>query len=154
MKTLRIALPFLCIAGGLSLLFFSSFFTQTLVPSESQATPQLEENVLGTSEGIQEETTIPVVLSLQEKRYEFQVSQGSTVYEAMVLLRETSGLKFGGRDFGGLGFFVEEINGVSQDPSRQMYWIYSINGKKSQVGVSSYTIQPGDVISWTYEHEE
>lgn len=145
MKTLRIALPFLCIAGGLSLLFFSSFSTQS-------QDVQKQDYVLGTSDGIQEETAIPVVLSIQGKKYELKVPQQSTVYEAMDLARKTSGLSFQGKDFGGLGFFVEEINGVPQN--HPMYWIFSINGKKSQVGVSQYKLQAGDVILWSYEQEE
>lgn len=130
------------------LFFLSSFFVQ---PSPVSV-PQIEENVLGTQEGSQEEDTIPIVLSVQEQTYRLDVPKESTVYEAMSLASKTSGLRFGGKDFGELGFFVEEINGVSQQ--YPMYWIYSINGKKSQVGVSQYKLQAGDVISWTYEHEE
>ena len=150
------------VGGGIALLFFfSSFFPQPSVPSEPQSnSTRLSLNVPRTQEGIQEgiqeeiSSFIPVILSVQGQEYALKVSQGSTVYDAMNLASETSRWSFQGKSFGDLGFFVEEINGVSQDHSQQMYWIYSINGKKSQVGVSQYKLQPGDIISWTYEKEE
>ena len=147
------------VGGSIALLFFfSSFFPQPSAPSEPQVSNStwLSLNVPRTQEGIQEEISsfIPVILSVQGQEYALKVSQGSTVYDAMNLASETSRWSFQGKSFGDLGFFVEEINGVSQDHSQQMYWIYSINGKKSQVGVSQYKLQPGDIISWTYEKEE
>ncbi len=135
MKILRITLFFL-FAGVL-----------LLVLSDTQK----NEYVPRTQEEFQRETALGIstVLSIQGQEYTLNVPEGSTAYDVMKLASETSGLSFRGKDFGGIGFFVEEINGVSQH--HPMYWIYSINGKKSQVGVSQYRLQPGDVISWSYE---
>jgi len=59
------------------------------------------------------------------------------------------------KDFGGeLGIFVEEINGVANDPASETYWFLYINGVKSPVGASSAAVQAGDVVAWRYEKYE
>lgn len=135
MKTSRIAL-FFAVAGVLSIALFGSLT-----------------HVLVTQEKLQEERsdTISAVLFVQGQEYKLAVPRGSTVHDFMDTASTTLGLRFQGRDFGGIGFFVEEINGIFQDQSQKMYWIYSINGQKSQVGVSQYRLQAGDIISWSYE---
>lgn len=85
------------------------------------------------------------------QEYEAWVPEGATPLEFMKLLQESRGFSFGGKQFPGLGFFVEEINGLVQNPRESMYWVYYINGETAQVGVSQYTIQPNDVIEWRYE---
>ncbi len=47
--------------------------------------------------------------------------------------------------------FITSINGVSQDPSNGLYWIYYVNGVAGQVGASQYIVQEGDVITWKRE---
>ena len=54
-----------------------------------------------------------------------------------------------GTNFSGLGFFVDEINGVKAGNGYS--WIYYINGVKATVGVSTYKLQKGDLIEWKYE---
>ena len=101
--------------------------------------------------------TIPVVLAVLEVQgatYEIAVPQGSTVYELMAKAQEETDFSFSGREFAGMGFFVEEIQGKRQNPKEQRYWMYSINGQKAQLGISFYELQSNDVISWTYEQEE
>lgn len=100
---------------------------------------------------IEQNNLIPVSLIVGEERYEVQVSPGSSVYDLMKYAEAQNGLEFKGRSFSGMGFFIEEIQGKAQNNRAGMYWIYSINGKKAEVGVSNYIIQPNDVISWSYE---
>lgn len=102
------------------------------------------------SSKIEQDNLIPVSLVVGEERYEAQVTPGSSVYDVMKHA-EAQGLEFKGRSFSGMGFFVEEIQGKAQSNRAGMYWLYSINGKKAEVGVSNYIIQPNDVISWSYE---
>lgn len=97
---------------------------------------------------------IPVNLKVEDIEYEVSVAQGSSVYEAMVQARATSGLRFEGREFSEMGFFVEELNGLRQNPRAGKYWIYDVNGEEAMVGVSNYIIQSYDVITWKYEDEE
>lgn len=89
-------------------------------------------------------------------RYQQNVIQGSTVYDLMKELTRNSDFVFSGKEFsGGLGFFVEEINGIRNNrEQKNHYWIYSINGQKAKVGVSTNVVQSNDIITWTYEKAE
>jgi len=106
-----------------------------------------------TQEHVLVEQSIQVVLEVPEKRYELVVAQASTAYQVLQAAQE-QGLDFKGRNFLGMGFFIEEINGQRENPRFQKYWIYYINSKKATVGVSTYIVQPNDIISWKYEDEE
>ena len=99
------------------------------------------------------EQFIPINLEVEGTVYEMSVASGSSVYDVMVQAQETSALRFTGSEFPGLGFFVEGINGLEQNPRDGKYWIYYINGKKANVGISIYNVQANDVVSWKYEQE-
>ncbi|OHA68959.1 MAG: hypothetical protein A3B24_00590 [Candidatus Wildermuthbacteria bacterium RIFCSPLOWO2_01_FULL_48_16] len=99
---------------------------------------------------VTETELVTVSLVVEEERHEVEVRAGSSVYDVLEAAKE-QGLSFKGREFSGMGFFVEEINGKAESNRQRMYWIYSVNNKKAEVGVSSYIIQPNDVITWTYE---
>jgi len=96
---------------------------------------------------------LAATIKVQDEIYEVVVLQGSSVFDAMEVAQE-QGFLFAGKDYMGMGFFVEEINGIQQTPQEKMYWIYSVNGEKAQVGVSSYVIEDNDVITFTYEGME
>lgn len=96
---------------------------------------------------------IQATLSAGGQNYEGWLPEGATVYDLMKVVAEQSEFEFRGKDFWGLGFFVEEINGIAQSPKEKMYWIYYVNGEKALVGVSQYVVQINDAISWKYEKE-
>ena len=100
-----------------------------------------------------EKQLIPVILEVEETVYEVSVKPGSSVYNVMVQARKISDLSFEGSQFGGLGFFVEEVNGLRQNPKIGKYWIYYINSIMGNVGISVYKVEINDVISWRYEKE-
>ena len=100
-----------------------------------------------------EETGIFSILEAGEARYEAEIPEGKTVYEFMEILRNAQGLRFNGKPFSGLGFFVEEINGVRNNPQARKYWVYYVNGKKANIGISQYIVQSHDIIEWKYEDE-
>ena len=102
---------------------------------------------------IQQENLVEVTLEVGGSAYEVLVPQGSTTYDLMQKAQAEGKFRFQGRDFPGLGFLVEEIQGQRQNPRQGMYWIYSINDKKAEVGVSNYILKPYDVITWKYEKE-
>ena len=79
----------------------------------------------------------------------FTATTTNTVLETMRSLSAGRALSFSGRDFPGLGFFVEEIN--DQKNTNGYYWILAVDGKKSELGVSSAIVHPGDVVEWRYE---
>jgi hypothetical protein len=97
---------------------------------------------------------IPGVLIAGNDRYEMGIPKGSSIYDFMMLLQEEEEFSFKGKNFHGLGFFVEEINGVRQNLREGMHWMYYLNGKKGLVGISQYILQAHDSIEWKYEDEE
>jgi hypothetical protein len=84
-----------------------------------------------------------------EDSYSVFVPVGSTVFEAMSTASMTKGLSFRASDYPGLGFFVEEINGIKNGQGK--YWTLYVNGVYSNVGASSYELESGDRIEWRYE---
>ncbi|MDP2640933.1 MAG: DUF4430 domain-containing protein [Candidatus Yanofskybacteria bacterium] len=91
-----------------------------------------------------------ITLTVEGKEYLVPAIEEITVLEAM-RIAEGNGFRFSGKDFFGIGFFVEEIEGRRQDPGKQMYWVYSIDGQKARMGVSQQKVVPGNIIEWTYE---
>jgi len=72
-----------------------------------------------------------------------------TVYDFMEEFRREGKINFTEKNYIGMGKFIEEINGVKGDSDHN--WIYYVNGRQAQVGVSNYKLKPGDVVSWKYE---
>lgn len=112
-----------------------------------------EKEVQGNAKTNQSESkTIPLALIVGDKNWSIFVPEGSNAYQAMERLREQQGFSFNGKEHPGLGFFVEEIEGMKNNQNKSgMYWIYYVNGKKAEVGISQYIIQAGDTIEWKYE---
>lgn len=79
----------------------------------------------------------------------FTATTSGTVLETMRALAAEGTLSFSGRDFPGLGFFVEEIKGKKSTDG--YYWILLINGVKSDLGASSARVKANDVVEWRYE---
>ncbi len=91
-----------------------------------------------------------VSFKMNGRPFSLLIPKGSSVYSAMKLAQRAKKISFSGKEFSGLGFFVEEINGIKSDYWKGMYWIYYINGKKANVGISSYIVSSGDAIEWKY----
>ena len=79
----------------------------------------------------------------------FTATTTSSVLDVMHTLAGMGSLSFSGRDFPGLGFFVEEIN--ERKNTDGYYWILLVNGKKSDLGASQARLKEGDVVEWRYE---
>ena len=83
-------------------------------------------------------------------RYVIPVLAETTVLGAMEQYAAANhGFSFSGRDFPGLGFYVEELNGKKSGSG--FYWILYVNGTSSELGASSVRVHPGDVVKWRYE---
>ncbi|TSC56271.1 MAG: Uncharacterized protein Greene071421_274 [Parcubacteria group bacterium Greene0714_21] len=125
--------------------------------SESLRLEETQDHVLPQNQALRQnlgQALLNTTLGFPDAKYEVFVPVGSTVYDLMDKASKQYGFSFSGESFPGMGFFVEEIKGVRQNPGKGLYWIYYINGEKSQVGVSSYILKPYDVISWKYGDEE
>lgn len=95
---------------------------------------------------------IVATLRIPGKEFVVVIPEGSTVYDMMKIATETQDFHFKGKEFaGGLGFFIEEIDGVRQN---QKYWIYYLNGKKANAGVSHVFLTQNDIVEWRYENAE
>ena len=71
---------------------------------------------------------------------------GQTLYEALRMEENSKAISFDGKEYPGLGFLVTDIGALHQGSGK--YLIYSINGIEASVGVSSYILKDGDVVSW------
>lgn len=91
-------------------------------------------------------------LIIQPSDYKDIIAATSTVYDVMDKLQSQGKFSFKTKEFAGLGYFVEEINGVKQDTKAGKYWIYYINGESAKVGISNYILKPNDIIEWKYEN--
>jgi hypothetical protein len=67
----------------------------------------------------------------------------------MRALASNTSFAFTGREYIGMGFFVESINGKTNADSS--YWILYKNGKLSSTGISQTTLHAGDSVEWRYE---
>lgn len=130
----------LCVLGGSVLFFLGHGWTEI--------------NVLPGRIGVEEQNFIPVTLVIERVPLVLAVREGSTVLSVLEKARDASFITFSGREYPGMGFFVQEINKKGKNARDGKYWVYSINGKKAIVGVSLYMIKPQDVISWNYENDE
>lgn len=77
-----------------------------------------------------------------------------TVANVLARAAEAELISLSTTDYGGsLGLFIEELNGVRNDPAQRLYWHLYINGQRSPLGASSAVVKEGDVIKWSYEKE-
>lgn len=93
-----------------------------------------------------------IVMIIDSARFQTTIKPGSSVYDLMNLLKTENKINFSGKNYAELGFFVEEINGIKNNPAGKN-WIYYINGRPAQVGVSNYLIKNNDLIEWKYEEK-
>lgn len=127
-------------------------FVTTTEESTSVSGGSIAQNNLTqpNSQNYQNAVLIPVSLKVQEKTYTIKIKEGSSAYELMKQL-QIQGLQFSGVEHIGIGFYVSEINGLTEDKKARSYWTLYINGKESNVGVSALTLKSDDIIEWKYE---
>ena len=136
-------LPFFLLSAFVGIVTFSSILGD-----------RTKTNVLSIPESQEQDNLVKATLRVADKTYPVSLPQDSSVHDLMVKAQETSDFQFKGREFPGLGFFVQELNGLAENPRQGTFWIYYINGEKAKVGISAYTVKADDTISWKYEHEE
>lgn len=95
---------------------------------------------------------ISATLSIDGKSFTHQLPKGANVGALLVSAQSVGEISFQGKEYSGLGMLVVGINGKENNNDKNnLYWIYSVNGKKATVGVSQYVLSSGDVVSWSYE---
>lgn len=88
------------------------------------------------------------------KTYPVQFIENSSVYQVLKQLNDEGKITINFKDYSGLGYFVDGIDGIHTDTVHAKYWIYYINGAKAQIGISNYFLKQNDVITWKYENAE
>lgn len=126
---------------------------EPLLEDKEQNIPAVEREVikagpLVTPEVAHSDTSFFV----DNKEYPVFLGESKTALAVMNQLSETTDFRYSGKDFSGLGFFVESINGTKSEGG--MYWILYVNGVLAGEGVSQLIVKPGDRIEWRYEAEK
>ncbi len=94
---------------------------------------------------------IRIALAAGKDSYAANVPSGSTVYEAMEVLAVQTSFKFKSKYFPGLGYLIDEINGVRNAGGK--YWMLYVNKKFATLGASQYKLSAGDSVEWRYESQ-
>lgn len=82
-------------------------------------------------------------------KYTIPVLSDTTVIAAMNAYATVANFSFSGRDFPGLGLFVEEIDGRKNGGG--FYWTLFINNELSEKGASQMEVSPSDTVEWRYQ---
>lgn len=88
-------------------------------------------------------------LEINNKKIATKIAEGKNVYDFMQKLQKEGKINFRDSTYIGMGKLIEEINGVKNNGNKN--WIYYVNGKKAEIGISNYKLKTGDVVSWKYE---
>jgi len=129
-----------------SIVLLGGFVAFTSSLQDGTLSPVLPQSAENPSE------LLSVALEVQETLYELKIAEGSSVYDLLAVAQETTDFTFAGREFAGLGFYVDSVNGKKEGNNK--YWIYYINGQKAHVGVSWYQLNNHDTITFHLEDEE
>lgn len=90
--------------------------------------------------------TIKASIIAGEEKLQIASASEQSLYEVLVQAKEEGLIKLEGKNYPMLGFFVTKIGSLESSPGK--YLFYYINGKEASVGVSSYSVQDGDIIEW------
>ncbi|MEK7190491.1 MAG: DUF4430 domain-containing protein [Patescibacteria group bacterium] len=121
------------------LTFFGVLFFVSNIKTE-EISPPVDSNPIGNSYG---------VIEINGARYESQITGETSVYDFMSKLQSEGKINFTEKNYLGMGKLIVAINGARGGGDRN--WIYYVNGKEAQVGVSNYKIKSGDIVSWKLE---
>ena len=98
--------------------------------------------------GLGGEVTNSVILEINNVKYQSEIKGEISVADFMEKLKNEGKINFIEKNYTGMGKFIESINGIKNG---EKSWIYYVNGKKANIGISNYKINSGDVVSWKYE---
>jgi hypothetical protein len=101
-----------------------------------------------TTNSTNEEQGSTAGVAIQNKTFPDSISypgvEGKT---AMELLKASHVVET--QNFGGVGEFVNSIDGVTPDTSH--FWSFYINGQQSQIGADTYITKSSEIIEWVLE---
>ena len=132
-----------------SLILFGVLFLNSRIAPKEISPPQDSDPIGKTSVVNSKLSAKKTVLEINGERYDDEITGQISVYDFMDKLRNEGKINFTEKNYAGMGKFIIAINGVKGNGEQN--WIYYVNGKEAQVGISNYKINPGDVVSWKYE---
>ena len=94
---------------------------------------------------------LSATIIISDTQYPLALPEKSTAYDAMQTLANSKQITVLMKEFGGIGYFVEEINGLKNNNQTGEYWIYYINDQSAKIGISAYILKQNDKITWKYE---
>ena len=117
---------------------------QTPDPASSEQVSSIttSEKDSSTKDSSTIETAITFEVDQEEQpelKKTLEVKQGTKLLDAM---KEEYDIK----ETGG---FIESINDIEQDESKNKWWLYSVNGEDGKVGAADYQLTDGDQVKWT-----
>lgn len=145
----------LIITGGF--LFFKTEKVVDVVKTETVSSTSVtnlpvepkKEDIKKTTGFVENNEWLSATISIDGYSQVIKFLEGDTLLDAMTRAMGNSQFSFFGKEFYGIGFFVDQINKKKSENSYS--WIYYINGKQASVGVSTYKVASGDQIEWKYE---
>jgi hypothetical protein len=139
------------IAAGTCIILLSVFFlTSHIAPKEiSPRENKITNSISPIVYAYSAENRTNATLEINNSKYEAEIKGATSVYDFMQELQKEGKINFEDKTYSGMGKLIEEIDGIKN--SRDKNWIYYVNGKEAEIGVSNYNIKPGDIISWKYE---
>jgi hypothetical protein len=93
--------------------------------------------------------TVSFIISSQKLAVPFE--ENKSVFDFMKDFRAKGLIGFTEKNYAGMGYLIEEINGQKNNIKENMYWFFYVNGQSSQAGVSQYILKSNDVIEWKFE---
>ena len=101
-----------------------------------------------------EEQTNKIVLKIEAsgntKKYQESFKNRKNLFELMKKISLKENFDFNYKESSS-GVFLKSINGVKNNPRKNMFWMYYINGELSSLGASNCFINDGDVVLWKYQ---
>ena len=102
------------------------------------------------TENLEKVSLDKVSLTILDKSYDVSVKEGDTVFGMMNRLKsENNNFDFKYKEYPSLGVYINEINGIKEGNGK--YWIYYVNGKEAEIGISKFKVSNGDIINWKLE---
>lgn len=113
---------------------------QTQLPVEVAVPSLVEQNTPATQDTSPDTAT---------EAFSFVAKTDGTVEALMQRMRESAEVTYVSKEYPTLGSFLESLQGTRNANGK--YWMLSINGIRSSVGMSQAEVVAGDTIVWTYE---
>lgn len=134
----------IAIAAIVAIVFFGGYYA---VNNSSQQSDTATETT--STEQVQSQVEVTIDYAGEEEK-ETEVKtvkfdEGDTAWDALKSAVEIDNIEY--QDYGGdLGIFVQSINDAK--PTGNKFWLFKVNGKGADVGISSYKVQDGDKIEF------